>query len=188
MPGVPLEMPSETVIVLKTMLFAPAASAPSAASRASASMCMLHGVRLLHVEAIPTCGFEKSSSLKPTARSIARAGALGAPSTATRELSRGSTPGLGLGSSFAMQFRRLPGHLKGRDYGVPGLGGATGQASLTPFRRRFSGPKAARRHRRPASAFGGLDRESMIGRSPRHEEEWITGTPACSGSRASAAT
>ena len=38
-------------------------------------MCMLHGVTMLQVDAMPTCGFAKSSSLKPTARSIARLGA-----------------------------------------------------------------------------------------------------------------
>ena len=118
MPGVPFEIPSETVIVLNTMLFAPAASAPAAASRASASMCILHGVSMLQVDAIPTCGFAKSSSVNPTARSIARPGALGAPSTTTRELSRGSTPPGGLRSSLAMKFRRLPRYFKGRDYGV----------------------------------------------------------------------
>ena len=107
MPGVPFEIPSETVIVLNTMLFAPAASAPAAASRASASMCMLHGVSMLQVDAIPTCGFAKSSSVKPTARSIARPGALGAPSTTTRELSRGSTPLGGLRSSFAMRISQV---------------------------------------------------------------------------------
>ena len=42
-------------------------------------MCMLHGVTMLQVEAMPTCGFAKSSSLKPTARSIARLGAFGEP-------------------------------------------------------------------------------------------------------------
>ncbi len=134
MPGVPFEMPSETVIVLNTTLFAPAASAPAAASRASASMCMLHGVSMLQVDAMPTCGFAKSSSLNPTARSIARAGALGAPSTTTRELSRGSTPLGGLRSSFAMKFRRLPGHLKGRDYGVRVTAGQPAGAGFRPIR------------------------------------------------------
>ena len=28
-------------------------------------MCMLHGVTMLQVDAMPTCGFAKSSSLKP---------------------------------------------------------------------------------------------------------------------------
>ena len=78
MPGVPFEMPSETVIVLNSTLLPPAASAPAPASRARTSMCMLHGVTMLQVDAMPTCGFAKSSSLKPTARSIARAGAFGA--------------------------------------------------------------------------------------------------------------
>ncbi len=85
MPGVPIEMPSETVMVLKVTAFAPAASTPAAASRASSSMCMLQGVRLLQVEAMPTCGLLKSASLKPTACSIARAGACLTPSTTSRE-------------------------------------------------------------------------------------------------------
>ena len=37
-------------------------------------MCILQGVKLLQVEAMPTCGFSKSASPKPTARSIARLG------------------------------------------------------------------------------------------------------------------
>jgi len=49
-----MEIPSETVMVLKVTAFAPCASTPSAAKRASSSMCMLHGVRLLQVEAMPT--------------------------------------------------------------------------------------------------------------------------------------
>jgi hypothetical protein len=40
----------------------PAESAPLAAATASLSMCMLHGVRLLHVEATPMAGFLKSAS------------------------------------------------------------------------------------------------------------------------------
>ena len=75
MPGVPIEMPSDTVIVLNKTPFAPAASAPWAASRARPSMCMLHGVTMLQVDAMPICGLLKSSSLKPTARNIARLGA-----------------------------------------------------------------------------------------------------------------
>ncbi len=67
MPSVPIEMPSEMVMVLKMIALPPAASTPLAASRASLSMCMLHGVTLLQVEAMPICGFAKSSRLKPTA-------------------------------------------------------------------------------------------------------------------------
>ena len=35
---------------------------------------MLHGVISFHDEATPTCGFSQSSSVIPTARSIAREG------------------------------------------------------------------------------------------------------------------
>jgi hypothetical protein len=78
-------------MVLKVTAFAPAASTPAAASRASSSMCMLQGVRLLQVEATPTWGFAKSASLNPTACSMARAGACFTPSTTTRECARVST-------------------------------------------------------------------------------------------------
>jgi len=80
MPGVPMLIPSETVIVPKITDLPPAASAPAAASRASWSMCMLHGVTMLQVEAIPTTGFWKSASLNPTARSMERLGARSGPS------------------------------------------------------------------------------------------------------------
>jgi hypothetical protein len=46
---------------------------------------MLHGVTMLQVEAIPTCGLEKSSSSNPTARNIALDGACSTPSTITEE-------------------------------------------------------------------------------------------------------
>ena len=63
MPGAPFEMPSETVIVPNVVLLPPDLSIAAAAARASLSMCMLHGVRLLHVEATPIAGFLKSASL-----------------------------------------------------------------------------------------------------------------------------
>ncbi len=65
-PSVPIEMPSETVIVSKIIALPPAALAPASASRASWSICMLQGVTMLQVDAIPTRGFLKSSGLKPT--------------------------------------------------------------------------------------------------------------------------
>ena len=61
------------------------ASAPAAASRASSAMCMLQGVTLAHVEAMPICGFVKSASLNPVARNIAREGACFNPSTTSRK-------------------------------------------------------------------------------------------------------
>ena len=48
-------------------------------------MCILHGVTILHVEAIPTCGLEKSLSSNPTARNIALEGACSTPSTIIEE-------------------------------------------------------------------------------------------------------
>src|SRR5271167_1916086 len=81
-------IPSETVIVPKMTALPPAASAPAAASRASLSMCMLHGVTMLHVDAMPTIGFPKSSSVNPTARSIDRFGERSGPSTTTEEYLR----------------------------------------------------------------------------------------------------
>src|SRR5581483_8332681 len=81
-------MPSETVMVLNMMDLPPALSTPRPASIASLSMCILHGVTMLHVEAMPTTGFLKSSSLKPTARSIERLGARSGPSTMMAEWER----------------------------------------------------------------------------------------------------
>src|ERR1700727_3100189 len=91
MPGVPMEIPSDTVIVLKVTAFAPAPSAPAATRRVRSSICILQGVKLLHVDATPTCGFSKSASPKPTARSIDRLGACFSPSTTRREWRRVST-------------------------------------------------------------------------------------------------
>src|SRR6266536_2524242 len=85
MPGVPMLMPSETVMVPKMIALPPAAFAPASASRASLSMCMLQGVTMLHVEAMPMMGFLKSSSVKPTGRSIERAPARLGPSVTTEE-------------------------------------------------------------------------------------------------------
>jgi len=64
--SLPFEMPSETVMVLKTIAFPPPAFAPFSASSASLSMCLLPGVMLLPVEAMRMRGFWKSSSVKPT--------------------------------------------------------------------------------------------------------------------------
>ena len=88
MPSVPIEMASETVMVLKITGRAPAAAAPAAAWRARSSMCTLHGVTWLHVEQTPICGFLKSSRVKPTACSIARPGARAGPSRTLEECGR----------------------------------------------------------------------------------------------------
>ena len=88
MPSVPLAMPSDMVMVLKITPLPPAAFAPFSASSASLLMCMLQGVTLAQVEAMPICGFLKSSSVKPTARNMARAGAASTPSTTREEYLR----------------------------------------------------------------------------------------------------
>ena len=88
MPGVPMLMPSETVMVPKMTPLPPAALAPASASRARASMCILQGVTIDQVEAMPTIGFLKSSSVKPTGRSIERAPARAGPSVMTEEWGR----------------------------------------------------------------------------------------------------
>src|SRR3989344_7873800 len=80
MPGVPMDMPSLTVIVLNMIGAPPDSFTPSLERRASLSMCMLQGVTSAQVEAIPTMGLVKSASLKPTARSILRFGARSGPS------------------------------------------------------------------------------------------------------------
>jgi hypothetical protein len=80
-----MEMPSETVMVLKVIALAPARSAPPATSRANSSICILQGVRLLQVEATPTWGLSKSASRNPTARNMERLGVCLTPSTTKRE-------------------------------------------------------------------------------------------------------
>ena len=104
MPAVPIEMPSDTVIVPKMIDLPEASSTPRPASRASSSMCILQGVTILQVDAIPTIGFSKSSSENPTARSMDRLGARSAPSTTMDEWAlwecslfvfKGSVSGLG---------------------------------------------------------------------------------------------
>ena len=85
-----MEMPSETVMVLNGTLLAPASSAPIAAASASSLMCMLQGVTMLQVEAMPTWGLSKSAPVKPTARSMARLGAWATPSTTIEECGRWS--------------------------------------------------------------------------------------------------
>ena len=95
MPGVPIEMPSDTVIVLNSTLLPPALARRAGVGRARSSMCMLQGVTMLQVEAMPICGFVKSASLNPTARSIARLGERSAPSTTRREYRRRCDPLIG---------------------------------------------------------------------------------------------
>src|SRR5215470_7311830 len=71
MPSVPIEMPSETPIVLKRMPTRPAASTPCFTSAERSSRCMLQGLPSNQQEAIPTCALSRSASERPVAKSIA---------------------------------------------------------------------------------------------------------------------
>ena len=71
-PSVPIEIPSETVIVLNIIGKPPAACTPSFAARPSRSSDRLHGVTSFHEDATPTCGRSQSSSPIPMARNIER--------------------------------------------------------------------------------------------------------------------
>src|SRR3954465_2693153 len=77
-------MPSETEMVPNSSATAPAARTPSFARLASLSSERLHGVISFHDDATPICGLSQSSSVSPTARSMARAGARFIPSVTSR--------------------------------------------------------------------------------------------------------
>src|SRR3954471_3532640 len=79
-----MEMPSETEMVPNSSATAPAARTPSFARLASLSSDRLHGVISFHDDATPICGLSQSSSVSPTARSMARAGARSIPSVTSR--------------------------------------------------------------------------------------------------------
>ncbi len=74
-PSWPIEMPSDTATVVNSSGNPPAARTPSLATRARRCSGRLQGVTSFHDEATPTCGLPKSSSVMPTARRKARAGA-----------------------------------------------------------------------------------------------------------------
>ena len=60
-------MPSEIAIVLNSIGVPPAARTPALTWSASARSPKLHGIASVHVFAISTSGFARSSSLNPTA-------------------------------------------------------------------------------------------------------------------------
>ena len=71
-PWVPIEIPSDTVIVLKSTPLPPDKLIESSTISDSLFKCILHGVTFAPVEATPTRGFEKSSVVNPTPRNIER--------------------------------------------------------------------------------------------------------------------
>ena len=89
MPSVPIEMPSDTAIVPNSSGTAPAWRTPSFAAAASPLRCTLHGVTSFQDDATATCGLVRSSSDRPTARSIARAAARDGPVVSGPDRGRG---------------------------------------------------------------------------------------------------
>ena len=75
-------------MVLKMMALPPARFAPASASRASWSMCMLHGVTMLQVEAMPMIGFLKSSCFEADGVKHGAAGRAFGPSSTMLEYRR----------------------------------------------------------------------------------------------------
>ncbi len=85
-PSCPIEIPSDTAIVAKVRPTPPAAATPVLALLDSSGPVRLQGVTSLPAETTPTWGLAKSSSVSPTARSMARAPALDAPSVTSWDL------------------------------------------------------------------------------------------------------
>ena len=83
-PSCPIEIPSLTAIVQNSNGTPPASRTPAFACWASRCSGKLHGVTSFHEEATPICGRSQSSSPRPTARSMARAGARSIPSVTSR--------------------------------------------------------------------------------------------------------
>jgi hypothetical protein len=65
MPSVPMVMPSLMAIVLNSIGVPPASRTPSATFAARRRRLKLHGIVPIHVFAMPTIGFSRSSFVKP---------------------------------------------------------------------------------------------------------------------------
>ena len=81
MPSLPIVIPSETAIELKSTGVPPAARIPARTGTANLSKSMLHGPILVQVLKTAIIGPSKFLSSIPVARSIALAAALLGPST-----------------------------------------------------------------------------------------------------------
>ena len=133
-PSVPMLMPSLTVMVPNICGMPPAARiAASAASERSPSPA-LQGVMVLCPLATPTIGFAKSSSSKPTARSMARLGARWSPWVTTCERRFGAREG-GLGVSVGASAMRDP---PGRAWAARGPRRSAGGSTDTEVRALYS--------------------------------------------------
>ena len=139
MPVVPIETPSETEIVLNSIGVPPAARMPSLTCFASTRWLRLHGIVSIQVVATPTSGFARSSSVKPTAFSIARAGAR---STAVGQGGAAALGGIGgLRSRRSCMAWAPPAAMaKGQDIAHRRLAGAERARRRRAARRPFCGP------------------------------------------------
>ena len=115
-PSWPMEIPSLTVMVPNSRATPPALRTPSLANCASLRNVMLHGVTSFHDEAMATCGFTQSSSVRPTARNIERAGAFCGPSVTSRLRGLIST---GVPSALAIEATLVVSHAQNRRDGSP---------------------------------------------------------------------
>ena len=152
-PVVPIETPSETAIVLNSIGVPPAARIPSLTWRASMRWLRLHGIVSIQVVATPTSGRARSSSVKPTALSIARAGAR-------------STP------SVSAALRRLAGSVglaRRRSWRAPDLGRGRRLEVVAVA----AGARRARRARRPRG--GGRARSGKRSRARRRPRPRASG-------------
>ena len=67
MPSVPIDIPSDTPMVLNRIPTKPALSTPSLTAAARRSRCMLQLLPSYHMEAIPTWALDMSSGVSPVA-------------------------------------------------------------------------------------------------------------------------
>src|SRR6266540_5662238 len=95
MPSWPMAMASETAMVPNSSGTPPARRTPALAASASLSRWMLQGVTSFQDEATPTWDRSKSSSVKPTARSMERAPARSRPTVTSVERGRAVVDGIG---------------------------------------------------------------------------------------------
>ena len=65
-----MDIPSETVMVLKRTPFPLLLLIDDSTTSSNSLICILHGVTFAPVDAIPTRGFLKSSEVKPTPLNI----------------------------------------------------------------------------------------------------------------------
>src|SRR5678816_3823434 len=80
-PSVPIEMPSDTAMVLYSMGVPPAALMPAFTRSDNRRRWKLQGMTSIQVLATPMMGRDKSSSVNPMAFNIARAGARSGPTS-----------------------------------------------------------------------------------------------------------